>query len=387
MQELNERLSNPPDVNPANTEQLGLFVVGQLARRHGITVTLRPSPYGGTTAVVMISQRLIVDDSTPAIASGPGNGAAAFGSSPGGFGGPSGAGGPGAAGPFRDNAPRAYGAVSGNGLNGSNGFNGGNGFGDSYGNNGANGNGGHGGPPDLDHYPVSSPFGAPGAHSAPGGPGGAGPDGSVISGVPVSPATRPSVRPSFDPFSSQLPGAPAPDTQGRPSFPSRGGAGFGGEPSRGGSPFGDGPSRGGGSPSGGYDTGGLGAGTPFGSGGSFDGGSSPFDSGSPFDDGNSFDSGPRNSGGPGNNGGPAGAYPGGEAAERSSDTGTDYKGLPRRQRQANIAPQLRASSGAAETNAPPASTPNPADVKNTLSAMQRGWQQGRSQSQRDTEER
>src|SRR6266481_3864566 len=34
--ELNDRLMNPPDVNPQNTEQLGLFVVAQLARRHGI---------------------------------------------------------------------------------------------------------------------------------------------------------------------------------------------------------------------------------------------------------------------------------------------------------------------------------------------------------------
>ena len=51
LHELNDRLANPPDINPANTEQLGLFVVGQLARRHGIRVMLRPSPYGGTTAV------------------------------------------------------------------------------------------------------------------------------------------------------------------------------------------------------------------------------------------------------------------------------------------------------------------------------------------------
>ena len=55
--ELNERLANPPDINPANTEQLGLFVVGQLARRHGISVMLRPSPYGGTTAVALIPPR------------------------------------------------------------------------------------------------------------------------------------------------------------------------------------------------------------------------------------------------------------------------------------------------------------------------------------------
>ena len=70
LQELNERLANPPDINPANTEQLGLFVVGQLARRHGIRVMLRPSPYGGTTAVVLIPLALIVEDGPAAITSG-----------------------------------------------------------------------------------------------------------------------------------------------------------------------------------------------------------------------------------------------------------------------------------------------------------------------------
>src|SRR5215471_7017462 len=68
--ELNERLASPPDINPANTEQLGLFVVGQLARRHGITVTLRPSPYGGTTAVTLIPRQLLVDDGPAAITTG-----------------------------------------------------------------------------------------------------------------------------------------------------------------------------------------------------------------------------------------------------------------------------------------------------------------------------
>src|SRR5487761_886360 len=70
LQELNERLANPPDINPANTEQLGLFVVGQLARRHGVRVILRPSPYGGTTAVVLIPLPLIVEDGPAAITSG-----------------------------------------------------------------------------------------------------------------------------------------------------------------------------------------------------------------------------------------------------------------------------------------------------------------------------
>ena len=70
LQELNERLANPPDINPANTEQLGLFVVGQLARRHGIRVMLRPSPYGGTTVVALIPLALIVEDGPAAITSG-----------------------------------------------------------------------------------------------------------------------------------------------------------------------------------------------------------------------------------------------------------------------------------------------------------------------------
>ena len=70
MAELNERLARPPEINPTNTEQLGLFVVGQLARRHGISVTLRQSPYGGTTAVALIPDRLIVDEGPAAITAG-----------------------------------------------------------------------------------------------------------------------------------------------------------------------------------------------------------------------------------------------------------------------------------------------------------------------------
>src|ERR1700758_612414 len=70
LQELNERLANPPDINPANTEQLGLFVGGQLARRHGDRVMLRPSPYAGTTAIVLIPLALVVEDGPAAITSG-----------------------------------------------------------------------------------------------------------------------------------------------------------------------------------------------------------------------------------------------------------------------------------------------------------------------------
>lgn len=43
----------------ADSEQLGLFVVSQLAARHGIKVTLNRSPFGGTTAVVFIPQTVL----------------------------------------------------------------------------------------------------------------------------------------------------------------------------------------------------------------------------------------------------------------------------------------------------------------------------------------
>ncbi len=60
--ELNERLASPPEFNPSDSEQLGLFVVSQLAKRHGIQVTLRASPYGGTAAVVLIPEHLVVTE-------------------------------------------------------------------------------------------------------------------------------------------------------------------------------------------------------------------------------------------------------------------------------------------------------------------------------------
>ncbi|MEU0370372.1 nitrate- and nitrite sensing domain-containing protein [Streptomyces sp. NPDC006283] len=47
-------LARPGDFDPAQDERLGLYVVGRLAGRHGIKVTLTRSPYGGTTAVVML---------------------------------------------------------------------------------------------------------------------------------------------------------------------------------------------------------------------------------------------------------------------------------------------------------------------------------------------
>ncbi|OMI86130.1 histidine kinase [Streptomyces sp. M1013] len=44
----------------ADDLRLGMFVVARLAHRHGITVTLRSSPYGGTTAIVLIPHEIVV---------------------------------------------------------------------------------------------------------------------------------------------------------------------------------------------------------------------------------------------------------------------------------------------------------------------------------------
>ena len=58
--ELNRRLASAVEFDLADTERLGLFVVARLAARHGIEVSLQPSVYGGTTAVVLIPHTLVV---------------------------------------------------------------------------------------------------------------------------------------------------------------------------------------------------------------------------------------------------------------------------------------------------------------------------------------
>ncbi len=56
---VNERLSNPPPFDLQTSERLGLFVVSRLAQRHSIQVQLRPSPYGGTLAIVLLPAALL----------------------------------------------------------------------------------------------------------------------------------------------------------------------------------------------------------------------------------------------------------------------------------------------------------------------------------------
>ena len=63
---VNDLLQNPPPFDPATSDQLGLFVAGQLAKRHDIKISLRPSPYGGTTAIVLIPQNLVVREGSHA---------------------------------------------------------------------------------------------------------------------------------------------------------------------------------------------------------------------------------------------------------------------------------------------------------------------------------
>ena len=58
----NERLASSPEFDLANSERLGLFVVGQLADRHGIKVALRSSHYGGITAIVLLPRKIMVSE-------------------------------------------------------------------------------------------------------------------------------------------------------------------------------------------------------------------------------------------------------------------------------------------------------------------------------------
>ncbi|MBW6432255.1 nitrate- and nitrite sensing domain-containing protein [Actinoplanes hulinensis] len=75
LEQTNRRLAEPPDFDPADSARLGLFVVAQLAHRHGIRVSLRASAYGGVTAVALIPGDLVTG--------GPGGGRPTNGSAPG----------------------------------------------------------------------------------------------------------------------------------------------------------------------------------------------------------------------------------------------------------------------------------------------------------------
>ena len=67
---INATLADPPLFDLSGSDQLGLFIAGQLGKRHDVRITLRSSAYGGVTAVVLIPTDLIIDsdgdDGTPA---------------------------------------------------------------------------------------------------------------------------------------------------------------------------------------------------------------------------------------------------------------------------------------------------------------------------------
>jgi signal transduction histidine kinase len=60
--EINQNLADPPAFDLSGSDRLGLFIAGRLARRHDIKITLRPSVYGGTSAIVIIPMTLVVDE-------------------------------------------------------------------------------------------------------------------------------------------------------------------------------------------------------------------------------------------------------------------------------------------------------------------------------------
>jgi signal transduction histidine kinase len=316
--ELNERLSSPPEFNPSDSEQLGLFVVSQLAKRHGIRVTLKASPYGGTAAIVLIPRHLVVTEE--AFRAGLPGEHAAIGMAP--------------------MAP-ARGPASGRATNGN-------------GNHAADEPAAPPGRLTLRGVPEA---GAPGLPDTPGlrisgplrrsqgstpeglirGTHHAGPRGAANRGTGPGPDELPRRHPEEaavpDARSAPYPGQPAPF----PGWTDLGAPGPAGP---------------------------AGPTTPM----------TPVAS-------------------------PRAAKPSAPPWELSRQTGplpvvpdadpgpprADVKGLPRRVRQASLAPQLRANppqrATSAAASAGPASGPTPAEIRQTMSALQRGWQEGR----KDTE--
>jgi hypothetical protein len=60
----NWRLDNPPEIDVATSRQMGLFVVGRLAARHGIRVRLRHTQSSGVSALVWLPETLAEVDTS-----------------------------------------------------------------------------------------------------------------------------------------------------------------------------------------------------------------------------------------------------------------------------------------------------------------------------------
>ena len=59
MAQANRRLENPPRSDVAVSRNMGLFVVGRLAARHGVKVRLQPAATGGLTALVWLPDAVV----------------------------------------------------------------------------------------------------------------------------------------------------------------------------------------------------------------------------------------------------------------------------------------------------------------------------------------
>jgi signal transduction histidine kinase len=416
--ELNDRLTNPPEFNPSDSEQLGLFVVSQLAKRHGIRVTLKASPYGGTAAIALIPRHLVVTEeafraglpgepasvATAELSANGNHAAAAELTAPGESGLTELSGGlPGLAqtpgirisGPLRRShgfVPERFdrGAHAASALGPANGIAG-------------------TGPDDLPGRRHDQPGAPADAGLVPNGAGPM-PDSGAPSAFdvftprhvqgtgeppyiasPSYPGSGASPYPA--PGSGPVPGAGPASGAGAPPFPGTGSAHFPGSgspsyPGAGGAPYPDqpapfpgwtlhntpGPAGGRTAPGQGIPAGPATPMTPVASPRPGQASVPPWEA--------SRETGPLS--------GPGGSVPGPDTAE--PDGNGDIKGLPRRVRQANLAPQLRASppqrrttvASAGPGGGPAGSTrPSPAEIRQTMSALQRGWQEGRSQRMAD----
>ncbi|RNL83972.1 sensor histidine kinase [Halostreptopolyspora alba] len=70
LEEANALLADPPELDLAKRTELGHFVVATLARRHGIKVHLRDSPYGGVTAIVLLPRSILSVEEQPGVEEG-----------------------------------------------------------------------------------------------------------------------------------------------------------------------------------------------------------------------------------------------------------------------------------------------------------------------------
>ncbi|MEU9147395.1 nitrate- and nitrite sensing domain-containing protein [Streptomyces sp. NPDC048349] len=89
LSDANRRIEQSEALDLFDSDRLGLFVVSRLASRHGVKVHLRTSPYGGTTAVVLLPNSLLqgaitagAPESEPRPEPRPGAGAAARSAAP-----------------------------------------------------------------------------------------------------------------------------------------------------------------------------------------------------------------------------------------------------------------------------------------------------------------